>query len=136
MTETLDPTSKAVVGKVPKASAWLKNYKTPKGKEGMAFCTTMGSSDDFADEDLRRLVINAAFYLSGIEVPEKANVDYVDPFKPSFYSFRKKDYFSDLKMKPEHFSYGSNRVSGPTKEDALEALKNRKKRSNHKLILK
>ena len=95
VTETLDPASKNVEG--PKndpmmALAWLHTYKSPDGKaEGGAFCTTMGASVDFLSEDLRRLVVNASFHLLGIEVPEKANVDYVDAFYPSFYGFWNKE---------------------------------------------
>ena len=41
--------------------AWLREYTAPNGTtKGKAFCTTLGASVDFADEDLRRLVVNAA----------------------------------------------------------------------------
>ena len=89
----------------------------------------MGSSDDFKDEDLRRLVVNATFYLAGVAVPAKADVAYVDPFKPSFYTFnRTPGYYQNLKLKVEQYAYGSNRVTGPTQEEAISALKNRKKK--------
>ncbi len=90
VTESLDPASKNLEG--PKNNpmmplAWLREYTAPNGTtKGKAFCTTMGSSTDFADEDLRRLVVNAAFHLTGQKVPAKADVNYVDPFSPTFYS--------------------------------------------------
>jgi len=91
VTETLEPTSKNVEG--PKndpmmALAWLHTYESPDGKStGRAFCTTMGASVDFLSEDLRRLVVNASFHLLDLEVPEKADVEFVDAFYPSFYGF-------------------------------------------------
>ncbi len=93
VTESLDPKSKNVDG--PKndpmmALAWLHNYQSPDGKKtGTSFCTTMGASVDFLDEDLRRLIVNASYHLIGLEVLDQADVDFVDPFYPSFYGFWK-----------------------------------------------
>ena len=90
VTETLDPSSAITEAKNDpmQALAWLHTYKTPDGSAtGTSFCTTAGASVDFCSEDLRRLVVNATYHLVGLDVPEKANVDYVDPFKPSFYGF-------------------------------------------------
>ena len=39
------------------------------------------------NEGLRRLIVNAAYSFTGLEVPAKADVEYVDPFKPLFYGF-------------------------------------------------
>ena len=119
VTETLKPDSAAVTDdpkkNVPQAAAWLRSYKTPEGeKEGTAFCTTMGSSSDFRSEGLRRLVVNATFYLAGMDVPEKTNVAMVDEFVPSFYGFIKQaDYFKNLGHKPEDYGYGKSPLSGP-----------------------
>ena len=49
----------------------------------------MGASVDLASEDLRRLIVNASYHLTGLDVPTKADVSYVDPFYPSFYGFTK-----------------------------------------------
>ena len=62
--------------------AWTKSYQLPGGKTGRAFNTTMGSSTDLVNEALRRLLVNAAFQLTGLKVPEKANVDLVGEFTP------------------------------------------------------
>jgi len=91
VTESLDPASKPVDG--PKNNpmmplAWLHTYESPDGKaSGRSLCTTMGASVDFLNEDLRRLIVNASFHLLDLEVPKKANVDFVDAFYPSFYGF-------------------------------------------------
>jgi len=67
--------------------AWTKSYQLPDGKPGRSFTTTMGSSTDLTNEALRRLLVNAAYDLVGLKVPEKANVEIVGEYKPSAYGF-------------------------------------------------
>ncbi len=67
--------------------AWTRNYKWPSGKTSKIFCSTMGAATDLQSEGLRRLIVNAVYAGLEIEVPKKANVDYVDPYKPLFYGF-------------------------------------------------
>ncbi len=67
--------------------AWTKNYQLPTGQPGTSFTTTIGSATDMVDEEVRRLMVNATFYLLGLEVPAKAKVDLVGDFKPSPYQF-------------------------------------------------
>jgi hypothetical protein len=69
------------------AVAWTRKHKWPSGKTSNIFTTTMGAATDLQSEGLRRLVVNALFNGLGMEVPKKANVDYVDPYKPLFYGF-------------------------------------------------
>ncbi|MCA9193713.1 MAG: HEAT repeat domain-containing protein [Planctomycetales bacterium] len=113
VTESLDPSSKAVEGKLNSPMqpfAWLHTYRSPNGsKQGKSFCTTGGASVDFVDADLRRMIINAAYYLTGQQVPEMADVDFVDPFYPSFYGFiRTPDYWKNANLKVEDFSIGKS----------------------------
>jgi Trehalose utilisation len=65
--------------------AWTKMYKVPDGKEGKAFTTTMGASQDLESEGLRRLLVNACYWAVGLEdkIPPKANVDLVGEYKPT-----------------------------------------------------
>ncbi len=37
---------------------------------------------------MRRLVVNSVFWGLGLEVPAKANGDYIGDYKPSMYSFK------------------------------------------------
>lgn len=110
VTESLDPKSPNIEG--PKNDpmqpfAWLHPYVSPSGTKGKSFCTTGGASVDLANEDLRRLLVNAVYYLTEHPVPEKADVDYVDPYYPSFFGFiRDKDYWSDLNLQPSDFALG------------------------------
>jgi len=112
VTETLDPASEAIDG--PKndplqALAWLREYTAPGGAKGQAFCTTMGASVDLVSHDARRLVVNAAYHLTGLEVPEAANVDFVDPYYPSFYGFiRDKEFWPGRNLKPQDFALGKS----------------------------
>ena len=113
VTKTLDPASDAVDGKLNEPMqplAWLHSYTTPDGKGlGRSFCTTAGASVDFVSEDLRRLIVNAAYDLTGRDVPSKANVDFVDPFYPSFYGFiRDKDYWKIAGVEPADFGLGKS----------------------------
>ena len=67
--------------------AWTRNYKWPSGKTSKIFCTTMGAATDLQSEGLRRMIVNATYAGLGMEVPKKANVAYMDPYKPLFYGF-------------------------------------------------
>ncbi|QOV92407.1 hypothetical protein IPV69_11560 [Humisphaera borealis] len=67
--------------------AWTKSYTVPGGKEGKAFATTMGSATDIENEALRRLIVNAAYQLVGLSVPEKADVGIVGVYEPSAFGF-------------------------------------------------
>ena len=69
------------------AVAWTRQHKWPSGKTSPIFTTTMGAATDLQSEGLRRMIVNAVFVGLGMDVPKKANVEYVDPFKPLFYGF-------------------------------------------------
>lgn len=112
VTETLDPASKPIAG--PKNDpmmplAWLREYKSPAGTKGQAFCTTLGASVDLVSHDSRRLIVNAAYHLVGLDVPEAANVDYVDPYYPSFFGFiNDKSVWPKRNLKPSDFGLGKS----------------------------
>ncbi|MCB1079840.1 MAG: ThuA domain-containing protein, partial [Verrucomicrobiae bacterium] len=111
VTESLDPASKPVEGEKNEPMqplAWLHEYTGPNGTaEGKSFCTTAGAAVDLVNEDLRRLVINAAYSLTGLKVPDKADVALVDPYHPSFYGFvKEKDFWPGRNLKPSDFDLG------------------------------
>lgn len=68
--------------------AWTRIHKQDNGKENKIFTTTMGAASDLDNEGLRRLVINAIFWGLGLDVPQKADVETVGEFKPTFYGFK------------------------------------------------
>jgi type 1 glutamine amidotransferase len=69
------------------AVAWTRLVKNDAGKENKVFCTTMGAATDLESEGLRRLIVNAVYWGQGLEVPARANVDYVDPYQATIYGF-------------------------------------------------
>jgi hypothetical protein len=68
--------------------AWSRVSKNAAGTENRVFCTTLGAATDLTSEGLRRLVVNAVYWGLRLEVPAKADVDYVDPYNPSAYAFK------------------------------------------------
>ena len=111
VTESLDPKSAPIAGDKNSPMmplAWTREYTAPSGKKGQAVCTTMGASVDFLNEDLRRLIINASYHLTGLEVPKKANAELVDGFDPSFYGFARGDYWPNRAVKPADYALGTD----------------------------
>jgi Trehalose utilisation len=86
----MDPTGPPVIGKQNSPMmpiAWTKTYvpKQSLGTSARTFTSTMASSQDFESEGLRRLLVNACYWATGLEnqIPEQAVVDLVGEFKPS-----------------------------------------------------
>ncbi|HYE33776.1 MAG TPA: ThuA domain-containing protein [Methylomirabilota bacterium] len=66
---------------------WIRDYKWPNGKTTRSFTSTIGAAVDLQSEDMRRMFVNASYWLTGLEVPQKANVEYVGSYEPTFFSF-------------------------------------------------
>jgi type 1 glutamine amidotransferase len=87
----------------PKAQmplAWTTGYQTGQGT-GRVFMTTIGASQDFADESLRRLFVNACYWAVGLQsqIPPQANVATVGSYEPTpfgFNTYRKGVFPKDL----------------------------------------
>lgn len=64
--------------------AWTKTYKTASGDDARTFTSTMGASQDFQSEGLRRLLVNACYWAMGMEekIPPESNVTIVGEFDP------------------------------------------------------
>ncbi len=82
--------------------AWTKDYQYDNGPKGKVFCTTMGAAVDFLNEDLRRLIVNATYWMTGLEdkIPEQASVQVSENYKPSYFGFRDAKFFSSKKIRP------------------------------------
>lgn len=78
--------------------AWTKTWTGAAGKAARVFHVTMGSSYDFFCADLRRLVVNAAYWCVGREdrIAAGSDVDYVGRYEPHDCGF---DY-ADLGVAP------------------------------------
>lgn len=68
---------------------WLRDYRSASGKTAKFLCSTIGASIDLANEDLRRLIVNACYDLCGLDVPARANVTPVGKFQPTMFGFNK-----------------------------------------------
>ena len=84
---------------------WSKSYQIPEGKTGQTVTSTIGSSTDLIDEEVRRLMVNASFYLLKMKVPTKAEVSIISEYKPSAYAFQKDEYWVKKGLKVEDFSW-------------------------------
>jgi hypothetical protein len=69
--------------------AWVKSYAAPSGKTARVFATTMGASQDLANEGVRRLLVNACYWATGLEdrIVSGANVELVGKYHPTPFGF-------------------------------------------------
>lgn len=69
--------------------AWARTYTGKAGKPARVFATTMGASQDLESEGLRRLLVNACYWATGLEdrIPEKTDVAIVGKFNPNPFGF-------------------------------------------------
>jgi len=84
--------------------AWLRDYTGEQGKTSKICTTTMGAAVDLQNEGLRRLLVNACYWATGLEknTPAKANVDYVSEYHPEWFGygkFKKRMKPGDLRLK-------------------------------------
>jgi hypothetical protein len=83
---------------------WVREYTGETGNTSQILTTTMGAAVDLESEGLRRLLVNACYWTLGLEskIPAKADVNYVDEFKPTWFGFgthRKGVKPADLQLK-------------------------------------
>jgi hypothetical protein len=71
--------------------AWTRDLTSQTAYETRVFTTTMGAAVDLQSEGLRRLLVNACYWAVRLEkkIPEKANVDYVGDYTPSWFGYDK-----------------------------------------------
>jgi Trehalose utilisation len=77
--------------------AWTNSFKTESRKTARVFTSTMGGADDLENGGLRRLLVNAVYWATGMEsaIPAKANVAFVGEYNP--HSFLNEIYTAGLK---------------------------------------
>ncbi len=85
----MEPTSLPNYDKSIMPIIWLKDYQVPGGKPGVALTSTIGAATDLESADLRRLIVNATYWFTGLadKIDGKANVDYIGEYHPSKFSF-------------------------------------------------
>ena len=75
------------VNNPPMPVVWTRTYDGPLGHGNKVLCTTLGAATDLTNEGLRRLLVNAAYAFTGLEVPAQADVTPVGDFQPTMYGF-------------------------------------------------
>jgi hypothetical protein len=90
--EGMNPADKPVTG--PKNDpmmpiAWTRTYQLDGGSRGQAFTTTMGAATDLQSEGVRRLLVNAAYWATGLadKIAPSADVDLVGAYNPTWFKF-------------------------------------------------
>jgi len=68
---------------------WLRDYKGETGNTSKILCSTIGAATDLESDDLRRLFVNASYFLTGLEVPKQADAARVGEYKPTAFGFNK-----------------------------------------------
>lgn len=65
--------------------AWIKTYTGDSGKTSRIFTTTMGHAMDFKNEGFRRMVVNACYWVLGMDarISPARSVDLVGPYNPN-----------------------------------------------------
>jgi len=88
--------------------AWTKTYQLPEGESGKVFTTTMGSSTDFVNAPLRRLLVNAVYWavdLADAIPADGTKVEIVGDFMPSAFNFHNLQYWRDRNVKPADLAW-------------------------------
>lgn len=83
----MKPTDPPDLTKAIMPLVWLRDFTGPSGKTAKVLCSTIGAAVDYQSEDLRRLLINACFFLTGHDVPTKADATPIGEFKPTYFGF-------------------------------------------------
>lgn len=84
---------------------WLRDYRHDTGKVNRILTTTLGAATDLQNEGLRRILVNGAYWATGLEakIAARSNVDYVGEYRATFYGgngYKKGVKPADLELAP------------------------------------
>lgn len=82
--QSLERTAAPNTEKKPLPIAWTKNWKGNQNLETKIFHFTMGSAEDFADEGVRRILVNSIYWSLDMaeKIDAKRSVNPIDPYRP------------------------------------------------------
>ena len=88
--QSMEVGAKPLEDKEPQPAAWVRKYSFKGGKEGRAFCSTQGASEDILSEGVRRMIVNATLWCMSMEdhIKADADVSFVGPYNPTTYNFK------------------------------------------------
>ena len=94
----MTPASPPNPNKPPVPIAWFKTYTGESGKTARTFMTTMGHAEDFKNEGFRRMVVNACYWVMGLEtkISASSSVELAAPYNPNPIGLGKQK--TDLKL--------------------------------------
>lgn len=106
--------------KPPMASEWTREYTGAKGEKGRVFTSLYGASEDVVNDGYRRMLVNATYWMLGLEDQIKADapIDFVGKYQPN--TFRGGGYARGVK--PEVYNGfespipANNNTSAPKKK--------------------
>ena len=89
----LSPLDRADPNKPPVPIAWIKTFTGTSGIAARVFTTTMGYGEDFKEEGVRRMFVNACYWCVGLEdkisiKSDVAQVGFYAPMKSDFGGYR------------------------------------------------
>lgn len=87
---SMDPKAEADASKPPMPCIWTREYAAKDGSKHRVLHSTQGASQDFLDENYRRLILNGTLWAMGMEKEIKPDLDFsfVGPFQPRSFSFK------------------------------------------------
>lgn len=86
----MNPSDNAVEEKGLTPLIWERLYTGDSAKKSQVLFSTIGASQDFESEDLRRVIVNSTYWMLGLGalITDTLNVNYVDaPYEPSPFGF-------------------------------------------------
>ena len=66
---------------------WLRRHENESGNTNRVMTCTMGAATDLQKEGLRRMLVNGAYWMVGLPVPDHADVSLVGVYEPSNFGF-------------------------------------------------
>lgn len=87
---SMDPAAEADASKPPMPCVWTREYSAKDGSKHRVFHSTQGASQDFLDDNYRRMILNGVLWAVGMEGEIKPGLDFsfVGPYQPNKFSFK------------------------------------------------
>jgi hypothetical protein len=83
---------------------WTCRHVWPNGKSSQILTSTLGCSQDFVHEGLRRIIVNACYWATGLQdsITKDLDCDFVGDYKPTPFKGRtKSDEWTRLALSAE-----------------------------------
>lgn len=87
---SMEPDAEPDAKKPPMPCTWTREYAAKDGSKHRVFHSTQGASQDFLDDNYRRMILNGTLWAIGMEKEIKPDIDisFVGPFQPRKFSFK------------------------------------------------